>query len=81
MLKAGRVAIIADYKNTASYARVFRDAGLAVNTKFYLLDTFFPVSIVHAPKPRRLSKVVNRVQVGLDAAGDNLHANAHQNER
>lgn len=51
VLKSGGVAVISDYKNTGSYARTFKDAGLTVSRKFYFADTFFPVSIVHAMKP------------------------------
>ncbi|MGC1298372.1 MAG: class I SAM-dependent methyltransferase [Alloacidobacterium sp.] len=51
VLKPGGAAVISDFKNTGSYARAFKDAGLAVSKKFYLADTFFPVSIVYARKP------------------------------
>jgi arsenite methyltransferase len=51
VLKPGGAAVISDFKNTGSYARAFKDAGLAVSRKFYLADTFFPVSIVYARKP------------------------------
>lgn len=50
VLKPGGVALISDFRNTRSYARVFRQAGMAVSRKFYLVDTFFPVSIVSARK-------------------------------
>jgi len=50
VLKPGGVALISDFKNTGSYARAFRQAGLTVSRKFYLLDTFFPVAIVLAKK-------------------------------
>jgi arsenite methyltransferase len=51
VLKPGGAAVISDFKNTGSYARAFKEAGLAVSRKFYLADTFFPVSIVYARKP------------------------------
>lgn len=51
VLKPGGVAVISDYKNTGKYARIFRQAGMVVSSKFYILDTFFPVSIVFAKKP------------------------------
>jgi ubiquinone/menaquinone biosynthesis C-methylase UbiE len=51
VLKPGGVALISDFKNTRSYAKAFKRAGMAVSIKFYLLDTFFPVSIVTARKP------------------------------
>jgi arsenite methyltransferase len=51
VLKPGGAAVISDFKNTGSYARAFKDAGLAVSRKFYLADTFFPVSIICARKP------------------------------
>jgi arsenite methyltransferase len=51
VLKPGGIAVISDYKNTGSYAHIFKEAGLAVSRKFYLADTFFPVSIVCARKP------------------------------
>jgi arsenite methyltransferase len=50
VLKPGGIAVISDYKNTKTYARIFKDAGLAVSRKFYFADTFFPVSIVLAKK-------------------------------
>jgi arsenite methyltransferase len=51
VLKPGGTAVISDFKNTGSYARAFKEAGLAVSRKFYFADTFFPVSIVFARKP------------------------------
>lgn len=48
VLKTGGTAVISDFRHTGSYARFFRDAGLTVSRKFYLVDTFFPVSIVYA---------------------------------
>lgn len=51
VLKPGGAAVISDFKNTRSYARAFKEAGLAVSRRFYFADTFFPVSIVHATKP------------------------------
>ena len=50
VLKPGGTAVISDYKNTGTYARIFKDAGLTVTKKFYFADTFFPVSIVYARK-------------------------------
>lgn len=52
VLKPGGTALISDFKNTSSYARVFADAGLDVQTSGpYLLDTFPPLRIVTARKP------------------------------
>ena len=51
VLKPGGVALISDFRNTRSYADAFKQADMAVSRKFYLLDTFFPVSIVSARKP------------------------------
>jgi hypothetical protein len=51
VLKPGGAAVISDFKNTGSYARAFKEAGLVVSRKFYFADTFFPVSIVFARKP------------------------------
>lgn len=51
VLKPGGAAVISDFKHTASYANALKEAGLTVSRKFYLVDTFFPVSIVHARKP------------------------------
>jgi ubiquinone/menaquinone biosynthesis C-methylase UbiE len=51
VLRRGGVAVISDYKNTKTYARIFKDAGLMVSRRFYFADTFFPVSIVLAKKP------------------------------
>jgi len=52
VLKPGGTALISDFKNTSSYARVFADAGLDVQTRGpYLLDTFPPLRIVIARKP------------------------------
>lgn len=51
VLRPGGVALISDFKNTRSYARAFRQAGLKVSREFHLLDTFFPVAVVCARKP------------------------------
>jgi SAM-dependent methyltransferase len=52
VLKPGGTAVISDFKNTGSYARVLADAGLDVQTSgLYVFDTFPPLRIVVARKP------------------------------
>jgi arsenite methyltransferase len=52
MLKPGGVAIISDFKNTGQYAKVFQAAGLTVRRSYHPWDTFPPLTIVEARKPK-----------------------------
>jgi arsenite methyltransferase len=52
MLKPGGVAVISDYKNTGQYAAVFRSAGLTVQRSFRGWDTFPPLLVIEARKPK-----------------------------
>jgi SAM-dependent methyltransferase len=53
VLKAGGVAILSDYKHTAEYAGLLRDAGLMVERRWgNPLYTFPPLRIVIARKPQ-----------------------------
>jgi ubiquinone/menaquinone biosynthesis C-methylase UbiE len=52
MLKPGGVAVISDFKNTGRYAKVFRAAGLTVRRSYHPWDTFPPLTIVEARKPK-----------------------------
>lgn len=53
VLKPGGIALISDFKNTAAYSRAFSAAGARVERSgLYLLDTFPPLRIVTARKPR-----------------------------
>jgi arsenite methyltransferase len=52
LLKPGGVAIISDFKNTGQYAKVFKTAGLTVRRSYHPWDTFPPLTIVEARKPK-----------------------------
>lgn len=52
LLKPGGVAIISDFKNTGQYAKVFQAAGLTVRRSYHPWDTFPPLTIVEARKPK-----------------------------
>jgi SAM-dependent methyltransferase len=52
LLKPGGVAIISDFKNTGRYAKVFQAAGLTVRRSYHPWDTFPPLTIVEARKPK-----------------------------
>ena len=52
LLKPGGVAIISDFKNTGQYAKVFKAAGLTVRRSYHPWDTFPPLTIVEARKPK-----------------------------
>jgi len=51
VLKPGGTALISDYKNTTTYARIFGEAGLSVKTMGpYVLDTFPPLRVLRLEK-------------------------------
>ena len=52
MLKPGGAAVISDFKNTGQYAKVFQAAGLTVRRSYHPWDTFPPLTIVEAQKPK-----------------------------
>jgi SAM-dependent methyltransferase len=52
MLKPGGVAVISDFKNTGRYAKVFQAVGLTVRRSYHPWDTFPPLTIVEARKPK-----------------------------
>jgi arsenite methyltransferase len=52
MLKPGGVAIISDFKNTGQYAKAFQTAGLTVRRSYHPWDTFPPLTVVEARKPK-----------------------------
>lgn len=52
LLKPGGAAIISDFKHTAQYAKVFHAAGLTVQRSYHPWDTFPPLTIVEARKPK-----------------------------
>jgi SAM-dependent methyltransferase len=52
VLKPGGVAVISDFKNAGQYARSFRAAGLTVRRSYHPWDTFPPLTIVEARKPK-----------------------------
>lgn len=53
ILKPGGTALISDFKNTRRYEKVFRQYGLKTERQGpYFLDTFPPLSIVMAVKPK-----------------------------
>jgi arsenite methyltransferase len=52
VLKPGGVAVISDFKNTGQYAKAFQAAGLTVRRSYHPWDTFPPLTIVEARKPK-----------------------------
>jgi SAM-dependent methyltransferase len=52
LLKPGGVAIISDFKHTGQYAKVFESAGLTVRRSYHPWDTFPPLTILEARKPK-----------------------------
>jgi arsenite methyltransferase len=52
LLKHGGMAVISDFRHTGQYAKVFRAAGLTVRRSYHPWDTFPPLTIVEARKPK-----------------------------
>ena len=52
LLKPGGVAVISDFRHTGQYAKVFQAAGLTVRRSYHPWDTFPPLTIVEARKPK-----------------------------
>jgi hypothetical protein len=52
LLKPGGAAIISDFRHTGEYAKVFQAAGLTVRRSYHPWDTFPPLTIVEAQKPK-----------------------------